>query len=78
MVYPGSICWNAIGEIDSDDWLTKDGLYPKTIMAMICRLTAADEAASVACPTGPFRKMEATLSVLSFASSLILSLYMIV
>ena len=50
---PSSYCQNMTGPHDSpydsyegvDDeyWLTKDGLYPQAIMAMICRLTSAED-----------------------------------
>ena len=29
--------------VDDEYWLTKDGLYPQAIMAMICRLTSAED-----------------------------------
>ena len=50
---PSSYCQNMTGPHDSwydnyegvDDeyWLTQDGLYPQAIMAMICRLTSAED-----------------------------------
>jgi hypothetical protein len=29
--------------VDDEHWLTQDGLYPQAIMAMICRLTSAED-----------------------------------
>ena len=29
--------------VDDEYWLTQDGLYPQAIMAMICRLTSAED-----------------------------------
>ena len=53
LLFPESYCWNMTGPEDSpydsyegvDDeyWLTRDGLYPQAIMAMICRLTSTEE-----------------------------------
>ena len=55
VVYPGSKkCHNAEGLFDEEYWLSKDGLYPQTIMNMICRVTAADATASDACFTDTF------------------------
>ena len=57
VVYPGSKnCFNDEGLFDNDYYLTNEGLYPTTMLSMICRLTTAegsDEAAN--CPeAGPF------------------------
>ena len=39
MVYPRSYAaWDYKGEIDEDNYMTKDGVYPRVIMAMIERL----------------------------------------
>lgn len=48
LVYPESHCWNAGGNVEQAEgaYLTKDGLYPKAFMAMICRLTSASEETS--------------------------------
>ena len=53
VLYPSSFCQNVSGPydnpdgsfegIDDDYWLTQDGLYPQAIMAMICRLTSAED-----------------------------------
>ena len=52
---PSSVCQNMTGPgphdnpwddyegIDDEHWLTQDGLYPQAIMAMICRLTSAED-----------------------------------
>ena len=54
LVYPTSHCWNSDDSVPQQEgnYLTKDGLYPKALMAMICRLTAAD-AETADCPTLP-------------------------
>ena len=54
VVYPHSKCWNADNSVEQmeGNYLTKDGLYPKALMAMICRLTSANEE-SADCPTLP-------------------------
>ena len=49
VVYPQSFCWNMDGDIDETNFETKDGLYPKALMAMICRLTTANEESDT-CP----------------------------
>ena len=36
------------GEIGDEYWLTRDGLYPQAIQAMICRLTS--EESNNSCP----------------------------
>ena len=48
LVYPESHRWNAGGDVEQAEgaYLTKDGLYPKAFMAMICRLTSASEETS--------------------------------
>lgn len=50
MVYPESTWWNSDGSVDQreGDFLTNQGLYPKAIHAMVCRLTTNDGS----CPTG--------------------------
>ena len=50
-VYPTTKCWNMDGDIDSTNWLTNKGLYPRSIAAMICRLTSTIEE-TASCPTG--------------------------
>ena len=51
MVYPDSRCWDNHGDIDSSNYLTKEGLYPQIFKMMICRLTAADADSMAAdCP----------------------------
>ena len=40
VVYPQSYCWNMDGDIDQENFESKNGLYPKALMAMICRLTS--------------------------------------
>ena len=39
VLYPDSRCHNINGSVDEGTWLTKDGVYPETYMAMIDRLT---------------------------------------
>jgi len=43
LIYPSSTDWNYKGEIDATKWDTVDGLYPKTLSAMICRLISPNE-----------------------------------
>ena len=54
LVYPESHCWNADNTVEQAEgaYLTKNGLYPKAFMAMICRLTSASEETSN-CPSHP-------------------------
>ena len=52
VLMPSSVCqdmtgpgphdnpWDDYEGIDDEHWLTRDGLYPQAIMAMICRLTS--------------------------------------
>ena len=40
-----------LGLVDGDNWLTKDGLYPKAIKAMIDRLTTSQEGNYSICET---------------------------
>ena len=40
MVYPASECWDNHGKVDKENFLTKEGLYPRTFMNMIDRLTS--------------------------------------
>ena len=70
VVYPYSQCWNAWGKVDTTNWLTKDGLYPKALMAMICRLTTAS-AESDTCPK------EATMIASSIVFTLLATLYIV-
>ena len=39
IVYPESECWDNHGDQDSDNYLTKEGIYPRTFDNMIRRLT---------------------------------------
>ena len=39
-----------LGLVEGDNWLTKDGLYPKAIEAMIDRLTTSHEGNYSICP----------------------------
>ena len=39
MVYPDSECWDNHGKVDEDNYMTKEGLYPRVFMKMIERLT---------------------------------------
>ena len=50
VVYPLSLCWNGGGTVPQEEglYLTKDGLYPKAIKAMMCRVTSTEETAN--CP----------------------------
>ena len=51
LVYPNSYCWNGDGSVpqESGKWLTRDGLYPAAIKAMICRVTTTASEEST-CP----------------------------
>ena len=39
IVYPESDCWDNHGDVDSDHYLTRDGLYPRVFMNMIAKMT---------------------------------------
>ena len=80
IVYPGSeVCFNDRGRFDSELWLTKKGLYPETMMAMICRVTSADEESANCPPPGIFsdEKTQGSVSLASVSASLLLALALI-
>ena len=52
MVYPSSACWNMDGLIDQSNDGTLDGLYPRSINQMLCRLTSPSESSQRGCLTG--------------------------
>ena len=64
MVYPESQCWNSNNSVPQrdGDYLTKDGLYPKALKAMICRLTSTE--GSTDCPTGSMELASAAFAAL--------------
>ena len=35
MVYPDSECWDNHGEVDGENYMTREGLYPRVFMKMI-------------------------------------------
>merc|ERR1712179_627471 len=70
LVYPSSQCWNMDGLIDKDNWDTIDGLYPRTINQMLCRLTSESEGSKRGCLTGAMP----SLAYLSLAMATTLSL----
>ena len=43
MTGPHDSTYDSYVGVDDEYWLTKDGLYPQAIMAMICRLTSAED-----------------------------------
>ena len=55
MVYPDSECWDNHGSVDEDNFMTKDGLYPRTFMNMIDRLTTECEGDQCTLPDRPER-----------------------
>ena len=55
MVYPDSECWDNHGSVDEDNFMTKDGLYPRTFMNMIERLTTECEGDQCTLPDRPER-----------------------
>ena len=42
IIYPESECWDNHGDYDSDNYLTKSGLYPQFFMNIISALTDED------------------------------------
>lgn len=66
VVYPESVCWNSDGDIDSLLWLTKDGLFPRAIEAIICRLTS--EESTNTCKTGANGLVSVGLSILAMTT----------
>ena len=42
IVYPESTCWDNHGDVDEDDYLTKDGLYPRVFENMVSQMTDPD------------------------------------
>ena len=42
IVYPESTCWDNHGDVDEENWLTSDGLYPRVFMNMVDKLTDPD------------------------------------
>ena len=40
MVYPDSTCWGYNSTVDDDKAFTYDGMMPKTVMAMVDRVTS--------------------------------------
>ena len=51
VLWPDSYCHNSFNWVEEADWLTSDAIYPTTYMAMIDRLTTAEEDDD-SCPTG--------------------------
>ena len=43
MIGPETSPYDPYLGLDDEYWLTKDGLYPQAIMAMICRLTSSED-----------------------------------
>ena len=54
VLYPDSDCQNMLGIVGGEKWLTKDGVYPKALQAMISRLTTSKED-SANCPLGAMK-----------------------
>ena len=64
IVYAESDCWNSDGNVPqrAGDYLTKNGLYPKALKAMMCRLTSTEGSAN--CPTGSMAIASAAFAAL--------------
>ena len=63
MVYPETFCWNIYGKFPEEPlWLTNQGLYPKAISAIICRMTTAE--ADNVCPNEATTLFPIALSLL--------------
>ena len=69
VLYPDSDCQNMLGIVGGDKWLTKDGIYPKALQAMISRLTTPKDD-NINCP---LRAMKAN-GVLSYSQALLAAL----
>jgi len=70
MVYPSSACWNMDGLIDQTNEGTIDGLYPRSIQQMLCRLKSPSEGSQRGCLTGAIT----SLAYVSLAMATTLSL----
>ena len=62
IIFPESDCWNMRGTHPADGyWLTKSGLFPKAVQAIICRATSEEN--NNVCPKGASNLLPIALSL---------------